>query len=196
MTKKESKEKRIEDIIDAAVNVFVDKGYENTTMSEIAEQAGISKGGLYHHFLSKDMVMLYANQKLMEPCNDMLFKAKQNTSACEGLKKYIFEYIGYWTQRKKELIFFSLSMAKAMTHMDIFKLYEKYVEDYISSVEALFKKGIDSDEFIMHDPRGSAISLISALDGVTIYMTLDKKMKLEDISNYFIDRLIEPIIKK
>ena len=49
MTKNESKDQRINDILEAAVDIFVEKGYENTSMNEIAAHAGISKGGLYHH---------------------------------------------------------------------------------------------------------------------------------------------------
>ena len=194
MTKKETKEKRIDDILGAAVNVFVEKGYENATMSDIASRAGISKGGLYHHFLSKDMVLLYANQKLMEPCAGMMLEAKRNPSITEGLKSYILNYLEYWADRKKELIFFSLSMTKAMTHRDIFKLYEKYVEEYISSFEEFFKKGVDNGEFVPHNTKGSAVALMSALDGVLIYMALDKKLGVLEVAKSFEERFIDTVI--
>jgi AcrR family transcriptional regulator len=77
MTKKEDKKKRIDSILSAAVDVFIEKGYEGASMNEIAARAGISKGGLYHHFISKDMVLLYANQKLLEPCEELMLKHKK-----------------------------------------------------------------------------------------------------------------------
>ncbi|MCX7749324.1 MAG: TetR/AcrR family transcriptional regulator [Clostridia bacterium] len=196
MTKKESKEKRINDILEAAMDVFIEKGYENASMNEIAARAGISKGGLYHHFLNKDMVMLYANQKLMEPCEAMMEQIKNYKSVVEGLKFYISHYLKYWSDRKRELIFFSLSMTKAMSMRDIFKMYEQYVEKYISSFEAFYQKGIDQGEFIPHNTRNSAIALMSALDGVVVYMALDKKLKLEEVSKSFEERLVDPFILK
>jgi len=195
MSKKESKEKRVDDILEAAVNVFAEKGYENASMNDIATRAGMSKGGLYHHFLSKDIVLLYANQKLLEPCKELMRQVQNNKSAKDGLSEYVREYVKYWMERKKELIFFSLSMTKAMTHHDIFKMYESFIENYIVSLEELFKKGFETGEFKQHDFRGSAVALISALDGVLVYMALDKKLKPEDIVKYYIDIFILPVIK-
>ena len=41
-------------ILDAAVGLFVHYGFDKTTVSDIAKQAGISKGAIYLHFDSKD----------------------------------------------------------------------------------------------------------------------------------------------
>lgn len=43
-----------ERIVRAAVRLFAEKGFEATTVREIVEEAGVTKGGLYHHFESKD----------------------------------------------------------------------------------------------------------------------------------------------
>ena len=39
-------------IIDAAMKLFLEKGYENTTMQDIVEASGMSKGAIYHYFKS------------------------------------------------------------------------------------------------------------------------------------------------
>lgn len=194
MAKKEAKEKRVDDIIDAAVDVFIEKGYENASMNEIAARAGISKGGLYHHFISKDMVLLCATEKLTKPCDEMMIVAQNHPSAIEGLKYYIDQYLKYWTERKREFIFFSLSMTKAMTHMDIFKMYEKYTQTYIESFVSLYQKGIEAGEFIPHNTRASSVALMSAIDGVVVYLTLDKKLKLDDIVKYYEEVFIKPYV--
>jgi len=46
------------EILGAAAAVFRERGYQNTSMREIADRAGILSGSLYHHFSSKDA--LYA----------------------------------------------------------------------------------------------------------------------------------------
>src|SRR3954465_461326 len=42
-----------ERILDAALTLFADQGYDATSMREIAEQLGITKPALYYHFDSK-----------------------------------------------------------------------------------------------------------------------------------------------
>lgn len=41
-------------IVDAAYQVFARRGYAQATVDEIAEEAGVSMGALYHHFVSKE----------------------------------------------------------------------------------------------------------------------------------------------
>jgi AcrR family transcriptional regulator len=41
-------------IIEVSWRLFYEKGYDNTTVDEIIQECGISKGGFYHHFPAKD----------------------------------------------------------------------------------------------------------------------------------------------
>ena len=45
-------------ILNAAINIFSQKGYHNTRVDEIVEAAGTSKGGVYFHFPSKQDIFL------------------------------------------------------------------------------------------------------------------------------------------
>ena len=45
-----------DDIVQAAMKLFADKGYEGTTMQNIAEAVGLQKQSLYAHFKSKDKI--------------------------------------------------------------------------------------------------------------------------------------------
>ena len=45
---------RRNELVDCAQALFLTKGYESTTVADIIARAGVSKGGFYHHFLSKE----------------------------------------------------------------------------------------------------------------------------------------------
>jgi AcrR family transcriptional regulator len=45
-------------ILDAAIEVFADKGYHATRLEDIAEKAGFSKASLYNYFENKDVIFL------------------------------------------------------------------------------------------------------------------------------------------
>ena len=53
------RERREREIIDGARELFISKGFARTTMDDIVARLELSKGGLYHHFESKDE-LLYA----------------------------------------------------------------------------------------------------------------------------------------
>lgn len=48
---------RKNEILDAAGILFSEKGYENTSVTDIMNAVGIAKGTLYHHFKSKEDIM-------------------------------------------------------------------------------------------------------------------------------------------
>jgi AcrR family transcriptional regulator len=43
-----------ERVLDAAVDLFAQQGYDGTSVTQVIERAGLTKGGFYHHFASKE----------------------------------------------------------------------------------------------------------------------------------------------
>ncbi|MDZ4832958.1 MAG: TetR/AcrR family transcriptional regulator [Candidatus Melainabacteria bacterium] len=56
--REEKREVTRQDILAAAGLLFIKKGYESTSVDDIAEAANVAKGTLYYHFKSKDDVLL------------------------------------------------------------------------------------------------------------------------------------------
>ncbi len=46
-----------ERILAAAVDLFATQGYDATSVTQVVERAGLTKGGFYHHFASKDALL-------------------------------------------------------------------------------------------------------------------------------------------
>lgn len=51
---------RPQELLEAAMTVFAEKGYRNTRLEEIAEAAGVTKGTIYHYFATKEELLLRA----------------------------------------------------------------------------------------------------------------------------------------
>ncbi|MFD0960390.1 TetR/AcrR family transcriptional regulator [Paenibacillus chungangensis] len=54
------------DILAAAVKIIEDKGLNNLTLEAIAAEAGVSKGGLLHHFRNKEELIRGLNERSVE----------------------------------------------------------------------------------------------------------------------------------
>ena len=57
MKKNAEKDNLRQKIMDAAWELFYEKGYENTTVNDIIKRAGTSKGGFYYYFKAKDELL-------------------------------------------------------------------------------------------------------------------------------------------
>jgi len=51
-------QKTIDNIISVSERLFLDKGYEKTTTQEIVNETGLSKGTIFHHFKSKEDILV------------------------------------------------------------------------------------------------------------------------------------------
>lgn len=51
---------RPQELLDAALAVFAERGYRNTRIDDVAEAAGVTKGAVYHYFATKEELLLRA----------------------------------------------------------------------------------------------------------------------------------------
>ena len=169
MSKKESKEIRMETLLSAAMEEFMEKGYDGASIDAIAAKAGVSKGGFYYHFENKDAILMETNKKICEPITEMAEKALINSDPVKGLKEYIIEYLNYWIKRPKELSFLYLSMSKALESPILMDYYKQNVKESTAFFVTMFRKIQEEGKVLCQDPEVTGISLMGALDGIVSY---------------------------
>lgn len=192
MARKEPKEKRISDLLEAAIAEFLEKGYEGASVDAIARRAGVSKGGFYHHFPNKEALLMEANRKLGEPVEEMIRKAWNNPSAIEGLNDYVREYLTYWANRPIGLSFTFLSMSKALQSEVLRDYLKDYVEGTASFFTGMFQRVAEMGEAEIKDPEAYGIALMGALDGVVSYIMVNPRESTDILA----DRMMQLWIKK
>lgn len=69
-----------ESLLRVAVRVFNERGYDGTSMDDLAKRLGISKSAIYHHVAGKDELLQLAVDRAL----DGLFAAAEETAAVEG----------------------------------------------------------------------------------------------------------------
>ena len=86
MARNKYPEVTVEKILDVAKRLFLQKGYEETTIQDIVDElGGLTKGAVYHHFKSKEEIIDAVSDKLFFESNP--FDAvKRRTDLC-GLEK-------------------------------------------------------------------------------------------------------------
>ncbi len=91
------KQQRREDILEAAEELFDEKGYEATTIEEIARRTELSKGTIYLYFRSKDELFLSVCAKGITGFRDHIAKAVERKRGIESKMKTIYlSYIEFF----------------------------------------------------------------------------------------------------
>lgn len=195
MSKNQPKEKRMRDVIETAVNFFLERGFEGTSMDLIAKTSGLSKGGLYHHFESKEQLLLEANNVYFDPIVKLMEEVLDIHSAVEGLRFFIQGCLKHWAHHQRELVFIFLSNSRMLSKIELWNQIAQYSGKMLQFYEYMFLKGIDSNEFIYHDARSRAVALFGAMDGITPYLVMSKEITAQIAAKSIEDIYINPIIK-
>ena len=193
LSQKKPKEKRVSDILDSAISEFLENGYEKTSMEAIARRANLTKGGLYHHFSSKDEILLAANQVLFNPINDLMTECASFARATDGLRYFIDQYLRYHMERPKNVIFFFLSMTKVMASTELSSMYRGYTEQYTAFFEGLFARAVTEGDLRSHNTHAQSLAYESALDGVLWYLAVNENFTLEETIKGFEEVFIDSL---
>ncbi len=155
-------------IIACAFELFAGKGYASTSMDDIVKVSGISKGGIYHHFKSKEEIFLAIAQDRLEK-RQRLVLASAAQSAMERLMQYIsWTLQGYLTEEVQKNAKFTFEFWSVMSRNEqiAVKAKERYLV-FFTDLAAILQQGIGAGEFARNlDVEAMVYLLLSTMDGI------------------------------
>jgi AcrR family transcriptional regulator len=138
-------------ILDAALRLFAEKGYGESSMMDIANVMHLTKPSLYHYFLGKEQILKavfdrHAGGK--DGLVEYAWKAPDLCTSLERLSESFFILMGL--KESRNILFILLSEGPRRNNAgDLFhKISRKYVEDYLEGAKrhGLIRQG-EEDEF-------------------------------------------------
>lgn len=96
MARNKHPEETVNLILDVSCRLFMEKGYERTSIQDIIDNlGGLSKGAIYHHFKSKEDILVAVTDKMTEESNRMLavIRDRRDLTGKEKLKTIFKESI-------------------------------------------------------------------------------------------------------
>jgi len=170
-------------ILESALELFAEDGYNGTSMQSISKNTGVSKGNLYNYFESKqdllEGVLNYGlNQyaELFDGASTKLITEKEFELTVRSNFEMIRSNKDFWS------LYYNL-LAQPKVQQLFTKIFAPFLEQYIMIFEAYYKNKGDKN------PNATALLLGSALDGVSLgYIVMGEAYPLEDV--------IEQLIKK
>jgi AcrR family transcriptional regulator len=165
LTEDELSRRRYE-IFAAATHLFVEKGFNETSMREIGEAAGIGKTTLYDYFPCKDEILI---SFVMEEVHQMTAWATeiiaQDTSAGEKLRRILSRHLDYMVESK--LLYLKLTFETQRLSFDSQQRIQTLRHAYQDMLCDLVREGIQRGEFRPVNPlmavRGMFSMLTSAI---------------------------------
>lgn len=147
-------EETVQKILDVSYRLFTTKGYDKTSIQDIVEELGMSKGAIYHHFKSKEEIL----DRLCDSIYDNMdwFCQISNTPGLSALEKlsqmFLFELED---ERKVSLDAVTAPIVRYNARMILESLYSA-IEDVAPAIAALIEEGNRDGSLHVAQPREAA----------------------------------------
>lgn len=174
MPRPDVSEERRPQIIEAATRVFMRKGYRKTTMPAVAREAGLSVGGVYWYFKSREEIVLailgQCFQNDLEALNGLLNSAAPATDRVRtSLANYIENFETYAWLNPIGVEFYG----EATHDPQVRSFIRDYLGHYRQALVTLLEQGIQRGEFKPIDPTATANAFLGLEEGLTLLLVVD-----------------------
>ncbi len=142
MARNKHPEETVNLILDVSFRLFMEKGYEHTSIQDIIDHlGGLSRGAIYHHFKSKEEILEAATNRMTAESNQMLAEVRdrKDLTGKEKLKMIFYESINRPVQNdlftaapgfhNNPKLFFSL-------------VHDTVTETAIQYIQPIFRQGV------------------------------------------------------
>ena len=160
-------------IIAVARTLFVARNYADVTTDMIASAAGVTKGGLYHHFPSKEN--LYASMMLDDLGRKRLLfeQAVTSSGTCrERLARLTRDFLAL-PEEERRLAGLVRRDINIFTGDDRDRLVRAYQLALPEQIEAIIRDGIRDGELATGDPRILSWSFVALVEVANLLISVD-----------------------
>jgi TetR/AcrR family transcriptional regulator, cholesterol catabolism regulator len=196
----------LDDIVSAAAKVFRTKGYHAATVRDIAEEVGILKGSLYHHFASKEeLLYLVVKEPIAQMYRTISEIAGAEVPAAEKLRRAILAHLEAFDRHYPHLFVYLRereSVKRRFREMIGFspKEYERYWQQ-------ILREGVENGEFRSDlDIQVVSYGLLGMLNWSYKWYDPQGRLRVRDVAEEFTSlalagigadpRVVAPAVKR
>lgn len=182
--------------MDAAIKVFSRQGYAVTRLEDIALQAGVTRGAIYHHFGGKVELYEALTQErfagAMAGIAQIMMDGLSPRNTIRRLMIYSLELLEQDALYRtvQELSFFKTAYSPELESLMQVKV--KNTKDFLNSLSQIISAGIREKEFRSDlDPQAAAIAVMGLINGVTsTWLIAPKSFSVKEKASAIVDTFL------
>lgn len=183
-------EARPDEVLDAALELFIENGFAATRVEDIAKRAGLSKGSVYLYFPSKEAVLEGLVRRAILPIADSALGALRDY---EGDPRIVLTMVLTMLAGRiadpKVIAMPKLIFREAMGFPDLARMYRTEVLDrVIPAIEGLIRKGVEQGYLRQVDP---SLTIRSIIGPMMLHLAMAEIFDITPEGGLHMDKLVE-----
>jgi AcrR family transcriptional regulator len=181
---------RPDEVLDAALDLFIERGFAATRVEDIARRAGLSKGAVYLYFASKEKILEGLVRRSIIPIAEhALSFVRDYEGDPRTIITMVMKMLALKLSEPRILAIPRLIFREIIGFPELAGMYRREVLDKVLPVVAgLIRKGIDQGYLRPVDPELTVRSIVGP---VMIHLVMNEIFGLRPRDGLAVDRLIE-----
>lgn len=173
-------------ILEAASNLFIRRGYEGTTMQDIAQELGISRSALYYYFKNKEEILVSLTEGLTVAAQQLASQVVEKGKAPdEALRELIHQHAKLILYRPVQ--FRVVEQAEGSLPEKQRQIAESARRILLQRFTDVIQRGIETGRFRMVNARVAAFSIIGMCNWTAWWFKADGVKTAEEIAEMMAD---------
>lgn len=157
-------EETVRKILDTAERLFIEKGYDRTSLQEIIDETGLSKGAIYHHFTSKDDILYSVCDRIGRRNGEVLSQVRDDPSL-NGLEKLRTMFKVSLQPERQAKMFCMMPYLIDNAKFLVTELRSIFTEVVPCFVEPIIRQGMADGSIRTEHPKELAEAMMMLSDG-------------------------------
>lgn len=180
-----NRRKRVQDLVDAGLSLFLERGIEAVTIDEVAREAGMAKGNFYRYFRDKaDLVeaviepVALTTREAIQECDEMLRQANGRGDAVAAYGQLGNTLIGALAMYPDAMcLYLQERRAPATTARQAISDLATELDDRAMTLSQV---AVDRNLVAISDPRVSALAVLGAVEALAL-ASVRNQVKMDPI---------------
>lgn len=167
-------------IFESAIKIFSESGYRGATMDDIAANAGLAKGTLYYHFVSKEEIFNFIVEEGIQILQNQVMEIQKEDvdpiSKLIKISRIQLSFLYGYTD------FFKVVMSQLWGHEKRQDELREKIRNYIKEIEVDIKEAMNRNEIEQGDSEFMSYEFFGTLCSAAVYESIHiERVNLESI---------------
>ena len=171
-------------ITDVAIDLFYQKGYFATSVSEIARRCGIQKASIYYHYPSKEAILFHIQRITMEELTGYLrgnLEGLTDVEAC--MRAAVRSHVRFHLNRQRET-FIANSELRGLTP-DHYQEIVGRRDEYEQIFQDIIQEGCESGAFAPVDVKILSYAILTLCNAGAMWFKPEGRMPVDAIADIY-----------
>ncbi len=181
-------------LIEKACILFAEKGYAGTSLTDIAEAVGLTRGAVYYYFKNKEALLeTIVDEMTVAPLAEItLWRSTASGTVAERLHAFVVQRVRDVLARQTEMRM--IEVTEAALPPDLLQRHSQAKRQILGEYRSIIKEGILTGEFRPVDDRIAAFGMIGLVNWSAHWYSPDRGPTVDEIANQLAEMAVRSVI--